>query len=307
MKVSIIIPVYNTAPFLDRSIQSALDQRQTGEVLLIDDRSTDGSWEICEAWVTKNKKVRLFKNDGIKGAGAARNVGLQNATFEYIAFLDADDYYMDGRFNEDNQVFSHNCDLSATSNTIIINTIKAQKHTGLNAIFENNKKIGSQKSFSTVSIYDFHQGGTFHLNGLTLKKSVLNKISNFDEGLKQAQDTDFLFRILLTGLVSSTDVSKAKAVYNIHSENTISNIPEAVYYRRKAAKKHFHLAIEHKLKLSLILKFFINFVEYEYLWFWGRSNKLKKFYKVAMLPFFIYRIFSKNDPEYDKDRKILLS
>jgi len=119
MKVSVIIPVYNAAPFLDKSIQSALDQRQTGEVILIDDRSTDRSWEKCEAWVKKDKRVKLFKNEGIKGAGAARNVGLRNATCEYIAFLDADDYYLEERFHQDQLLFEEHQDLSFNNHLMI--------------------------------------------------------------------------------------------------------------------------------------------------------------------------------------------
>jgi glycosyltransferase involved in cell wall biosynthesis len=307
MQISVIIPVYNAAPFLDKSILSALNQSQTREVILIDDRSTDGSWEKCEEWVQKDKKIRLFRNEGIKGAGAARNLGLSNATCEFIAFLDADDYYLEGRFDDDKQLFLKLPNLLGTANTIEFKTVDFNIQTGLNAVFENGKTIGFEKSLSKVTIYDYYKGSTLHLNGLTISHNVLNKSGYFDENLKQAQDTDFLFRILLTGLVMSTNVHTVKAIYNIHNNNTISNIAEATYYRRKVAKKHFHLALNNNLRYSLIFKFFKDFVEYDYLWYFGKSHTNKKGIKLFLIPFFIFRICSKTDPEYDKDRTIHLA
>ncbi len=304
MKVSVIIPVYNAAPFLDKSIQSALDQKQTGEVLLIDDRSTDDSLEICKNWERKDSRVKVFVNEGTKGAGAARNVGLRHATFKYIAFLDADDYYLEGRFDDDEVLFQKYQDLFATANKVEIKTTEGKETAGLNAIFSNNEAISFHMSYSIVNIYDFFKGSALHMNGLTIKKDV-NLL--FDESLKQAQDTDFIYHLFLKEIIKTTDTNKTKAIYNIHSSNTISNTSEAIYYRRKAAKKHFHLALGHHLKLKLIWKFFINFLEYDYLWFWCKNHPFKKIYKIILLPFFVFRIYSKTDPVYDKDRMILLS
>ncbi|MEZ4909287.1 MAG: glycosyltransferase family 2 protein [Saprospiraceae bacterium] len=304
MKVSVIIPVYNAEKFLDKSIQSALNQPQTGEVLLIDDRSTDGSWEICEMWMKKDARVRIFKNEGIKGAGDARNIGLRNASYEIIAFLDADDYFLNGRFEDDCNIFAQNSNIVASANTVEILLNTNESINGLNSIFENHTTIGFKNSYTKVTIYDFYLGSALHLNGLTFKKNlIINKIK-FDEGLKQAQDTDFIFRLLLSGQAMSTDVQKVKAVYNIHRSNTISNIGEATYYRRKAAKIHFHLAIKNRLKIWLVWKFFKDFMEYDYLWYFKRNHPFKKYKKLILLPFFVLRIFSKTDPVYYKDREI---
>lgn len=105
-KISIIVPVYNVEKYLSRCIDSILAQTFTDfELLLIDDGSKDKSGEICDEYVKKDDRVRAFhKENG--GASAARNVGLDKATGEYISFIDSDDwigpdYYKDYFGNED--------------------------------------------------------------------------------------------------------------------------------------------------------------------------------------------------------------
>ncbi len=307
MKVSVIIPVYNAVHFLDKSIQSALDQRQTSEVLLIDDTSTDGSWEKCMKWKGKDRRVKLYKNEGIKGAGAARNVGLLNATCAYIAFLDADDYYLDGRFEEDEIQFKNNLNIDVIANSLTILNESKIITSGLNSIYSNNKVIGYNPSFSKININHIGNGNSFSIIGLTIKREVFTTVGYFDESMKQCQDTDLNIRLILMSNIYSGNYGKPVVVYYRHDTNSTMNMPEAVYYRRKAAKKHFHLAIRHKVKPLLILKFFKDFMEYDFLWVYGKNHRLKKYMKITLIPFFLLRIFSKNDPEYDKDRKILLS
>lgn len=89
--VSVIVPVYNAAGFIDSCIRSILNQEEGNfEILLIDDGSTDGSGEKCDSWSTKDARIRVFhKRNG--GVSSARNVGLDNARGEWIAFIDADD------------------------------------------------------------------------------------------------------------------------------------------------------------------------------------------------------------------------
>lgn len=89
--ISIIIPVYNSRKYLSRCIESVLNQTyQNIEVILIDDGSTDGSFDICEQFAEKDSRVIVVhKENG--GQASARNLGLKIATGEYIGFVDNDD------------------------------------------------------------------------------------------------------------------------------------------------------------------------------------------------------------------------
>ena len=90
-RISVIIPVYNVEAYLPECLQSVTEQsmRQI-EILLIDDGSTDRSYELCLAWAAKDKRIRCFHQEN-RGVSYARNKGLEEAKAEYIAFVDSDD------------------------------------------------------------------------------------------------------------------------------------------------------------------------------------------------------------------------
>ena len=99
--VSVIIPVYNTEKYLGECLDSVMGQSLEGtEVVCIDDGSTDGSLKVLREYAGKNGSMRVFSQEN-QGAGKARNLGLEEACGEYVAFLDADDYYPDRRVLED--------------------------------------------------------------------------------------------------------------------------------------------------------------------------------------------------------------
>lgn len=90
-KITIIVPIYNNAKFLNRCLKSIINQSYDDlEVLLIDDGSTDNSLAICEKYKKQDKRVRvLYQNH--QGVSAARNKGIDNATGDYLCFVDSDD------------------------------------------------------------------------------------------------------------------------------------------------------------------------------------------------------------------------
>lgn len=89
--LSVIIPVYNVRAYLDECLCSVVNQSfRNMEIILIDDGSTDGSGDLCDKWVRKDKRIRVIhKNNG--GLSSARNVGLEDSKGEYVTFVDSDD------------------------------------------------------------------------------------------------------------------------------------------------------------------------------------------------------------------------
>lgn len=90
--ISIIIPVYNSEKYLDRCLNSLLEQDYPNiEIILVDNGSSDGSLKICEKYKKKNKQIKVFQR--IEGyQGAARNFGILKSSGEYLMFVDSDDY-----------------------------------------------------------------------------------------------------------------------------------------------------------------------------------------------------------------------
>lgn len=90
--LSIIVPIYNVRQYLDRAVQSILNQTYRNlEVILIDDGSTDGSGEICRKYAALDARVRFISQEN-QGASAARRNGIRQAAGQYISFVDPDDY-----------------------------------------------------------------------------------------------------------------------------------------------------------------------------------------------------------------------
>ena len=91
-KVSIIVPVYNTEPWIKACLESLVNQSYRDlEILLVDDGSTDGSPAILDEYAAKDDRIKVFhKPNG--GVSSARNLALQNMTGDYVTFVDADDW-----------------------------------------------------------------------------------------------------------------------------------------------------------------------------------------------------------------------
>jgi glycosyltransferase involved in cell wall biosynthesis len=91
-RVSIIVPIYNKASFLKKSINSILQQTEKNiEIILVDDGSTDNSPEICKEFAERDSRI-LYKRKENEGLTATRNYGRKFATGDYIAFVDPDDF-----------------------------------------------------------------------------------------------------------------------------------------------------------------------------------------------------------------------
>lgn len=90
--ISIIIPIYNTEKYLDKCLNSCINQTfKDIEIILINDGSTDNSFEICKKYLKIDSRIRLFNQEN-KGQSFCRNFGIMNSETDFIFFLDSDDY-----------------------------------------------------------------------------------------------------------------------------------------------------------------------------------------------------------------------
>lgn len=93
--ISIIIPVYNSERYLEKCVNSVLNQTYKNlEIILVDDGSTDLSPRMCDAFSVQDSRIKVIHQENQRQA-AARNTGIEVASGEYIMFVDSDDYIAD--------------------------------------------------------------------------------------------------------------------------------------------------------------------------------------------------------------------
>ena len=90
-KISVIVPVYKVEPYLDRCVESIVNQTYRDlEIILVDDGSPDACPAMCDAWAARDERIRVIHTSN-GGAARARNLGLMQARGDYIGFADSDD------------------------------------------------------------------------------------------------------------------------------------------------------------------------------------------------------------------------
>lgn len=101
MKVTIVTPIYNSFSFLSETIDSVASQSISDwELILVDDCSEDGSYELACDYAKKDSRIRVFRLEKNSGAAVARNTAIKMATGRFIAFLDADDIWLPSKLEK---------------------------------------------------------------------------------------------------------------------------------------------------------------------------------------------------------------
>lgn len=101
MLISIVMPAYNAVDTIEESIQSVIHQtHQNWELIVVNDCSSDKTGDLVNEYVNKNKKMKLINNEGNVGVGQARNIGVDAATGNWIAFLDSDDIWTENKLTK---------------------------------------------------------------------------------------------------------------------------------------------------------------------------------------------------------------
>jgi glycosyltransferase involved in cell wall biosynthesis len=213
-KVSVIIPVYNAELYIEHAVVSAVNLVEVGEIILIEDGSKDISLSICKELVVRFDKIKLLthENNENKGASESRNLGIRNAIFPFISFLDADDVYDVSRFRIDKSIL-------ATNNTI------DGVYSAVGYLDEDDGKMFYlRKVISPNELFHFLLIGTyghFHTNGITLRKSVFDDVGYFSSQLILHQDSEMWLRIALKKKLISGDLKNPVALIRRHEGNRI--------------------------------------------------------------------------------------
>jgi len=203
-KLSVIVPVFNAEKYLGECVESILEQSFPNfEILLINDGSRDSSGHMCDSYAKKDARVRVFhKENG--GVSSARNLGLDNASGEWICFVDSDDWLEPGYFEVLQEIDCSDYELvqsgvkllNLSENSVILRKCKNQR-ISRSSLFEK----GNFCSYSVC--YFFKQQ---KLNALKLR---------FNRNVRFSEDREFIIKMALNvEYIKQTD--KSLYVYRLN-------------------------------------------------------------------------------------------
>lgn len=208
--ISVILPTYNRAHFIEQAIISVLSQTGvTFELIVIDDGSTDTTAEILQGILDPNLRIITQEN---QGRSAARNNGLKLARGKFIAFLDSDDRYLPGKLVR--QVTYLN---AHPEHEMVYTAARCVNFAGV--VLDIQPYRASAEGFIYKKIA-FHQPLTITLPTVMLRREVIERCGGFDEELDRFEDTDLWRRIAKIGSIGAID--EFTCDITTHDGNSIS-------------------------------------------------------------------------------------
>ena len=186
--VSIILPTYNRAGKITTSIESVLSQTyKQFELLIIDDGSTDGTEEVVRK--IKDDRIRYIKLEQNRGQAAARNYGIKNAKFDYIAFQDSDDKWHPQKLELQMKALE-----DASLNVGMVYHKMRYQLEGIGSIIKPNEDISLERKNGDI-YKELLWDNLIGMPTLLVKRECLEQVGGFDETMKSLEDYDLVLRI----------------------------------------------------------------------------------------------------------------
>lgn len=207
--VSVIIPTFNTGRYVAQAIASALAScNVTIEVIVVDDQSTDDTWQVLEGFGDAIRKVRQSKGGPYK----ARNLGARLACGEWLAFLDADDEWSPGKLAKQLSVADHSTALIYTDRYNFGDCSRVKERQS------DSVKLWEGDVFEPLLLDNF-----ITLSSVLMKKSWFERLGGFSEQHVGVQDWDLWLRYASAGGIVKL-LSEPLTRYRIHSEQMSQNL-----------------------------------------------------------------------------------
>lgn len=182
--VSVVIPTYNRAELLARSVESV--QRQTyrkWEIIIVDDCSTDDTEQIVKDF--EDYRIRYIRNEKNLGAGASRNRGVELARYKYIAFQDSDDVWRCDKLEKQMEYMSIHYEYDMVYCSFL------KHYSDGNEIIVPNRQTGNRQGDMRTTLLINNMIGT---PTILIKKECFMICGGFDEELRSIEDWDFVVR-----------------------------------------------------------------------------------------------------------------
>jgi glycosyltransferase involved in cell wall biosynthesis len=203
--ISVIIPALNMEAFIEESLDSIARQRRLPqEIIIADNGSTDDTLRIAKAWAAKAPIPTKIITESRKGASAARNAALRNATGELVANLDADDTMLPENLYVAERVFKERSDVVFAfgdvevfdRSTVLQNSLVAATRPDILALAEAGHHYILDE---TVLFRSLLHGNWLPTATWVFRANLIAKVGGFDENLETSEDRDFVLRVAQCG------------------------------------------------------------------------------------------------------------
>lgn len=233
MKVSVVIPTHNRSKLVKRAINSVLRQTyQNFEIIVVSDGSTDDTENVLKEMSEKDSRVKFISYKDAKGGNYARNIGIKEATGDFVAFLDDDDEWMPDKLELQLKEFLNNETIGLV-------------YTGVEVVYDDKgikyytmpRKTGDLSKDILIS----------NCIGITstvmIKRGLFSEIGLFDENLRARQDYDLWIRACQITQVGAV----FKPLIKYHNFTSVKQISDdvkkyevAIRYIRKKYEKYYN-------------------------------------------------------------------
>lgn len=259
MKISIITANYNYAKYLEDAINSVLSQSyQDWELIIVDDGSSDNSIEIIKSYCEKDERIKLFGNVTNKGLKESLLVGLEQATGDWIAFLESDDIFEPDNLEKKVEIIKKNPNIK-----LVFNKVKflAEEKRKQQKFYEKTQEKLSKMNFPKNMFYDFSVDNMILTFSCVIVEAKALKEADFNTPVDSSLD-----RWLWIHLAQKNDfyyIDKELTQWRLHSESYIKRQKKPAFYFPQISayfdifKKDKKLCLLPFILYSLLISFFV--------------------------------------------------
>jgi len=229
--ISVVIPTYNSEIFITKALETVFSQTYNNyEVIVSDDGSTDNTVGVVKSFFTKyhsrNKTLLISKHEG---PGAARNKGIENASGDWISFLDSDDLWNHNKLELVARYIFNNQGVDIVCHSLV--DIEGPKETLMVPSKYFNNKIDP-----FLSIY---RENCLYTSALTIKKNILYQAGLFDNMLPSSQDYDLWLRLGMIDKIKIGFIVEPLATHISREGNISSNAETRLQCMLEISRKYY--------------------------------------------------------------------
>jgi teichuronic acid biosynthesis glycosyltransferase TuaG len=240
LKISVVIPTYNSAHTLEATITSCLNQTlHPYEILVCDDGSTDNSKEVVEA--LQDPRVIWIPGTHSGTPAVPRNLGLKRAHGEWIAFCDSDDQWLPTKIEKQISLTKRlDCKAVSTNAVLKINNVI----TNIQASSWRKEELSFKNLLRTNNII---------CSSAMIHSSVFNEIGGFPEELEYRSFEDYIYWLRVTTKTNFAYINESLVIYDDHPETSLrSTFKDGRLLKEKTLRNFINWAKEHRLYFFIV-------------------------------------------------------